>query len=133
MKRKADGGPVAADNLTDVPTSAAYKKALLACRGAKLTSKQLAMLKAHYGAPNHTVTAGELAGAVGYTSYSAANTQYGAYASELCSALKRTPKFQVAILATFSVGDHPGAEFVHWTMLPQVVAALEELRWVRRV
>jgi hypothetical protein len=43
----------------------------------KLSDGQLAMLKAHYAAAGQTVTAGELAEAAGYSSFSGANLQYG--------------------------------------------------------
>jgi hypothetical protein len=124
--------PSASDNLADLPSVSAYKAAFLKCRGPGLTEMQLKMLKFHYHATAHTVTAGQLAEGVGYPSYSTANLQYGTYAGRLCTALGRNPAFQVAILARFSDGDQPGMEFVKWTMHPEVVAALEQLGWVRK-
>jgi putative restriction endonuclease len=125
--------PSASDNLSDVPSISAYKAALLKSKPPTFSeSKQLKMLKFHYHAPAHTVTSGELAIGVGYPTYSAANLQYGTYAGRLCTALGRNPAFQVAILARFSDGEQPGMEFIKWTMLPEVVAALEQLGWVRK-
>ncbi len=42
-----------------------------------LSEKQIGMLKAHYEAEDQLVTAGDLADAVDYKSYSGANMQYG--------------------------------------------------------
>ncbi len=125
--------PTAADNLVQPPSAAAYKAAFLACRDKKLmTDKQLAMLKANYNAPNHTLTAGELAAQVGFQTYSAASLQYGKYAGNLCSKLGLTPSVQLAALVSFSDGEQPGDEFMRWTLLDPVARALEQLGWVRR-
>lgn len=117
-------------DLADVPTVDEYKRAFLACRAALAGKKYMEMLQAHYRAPDHTVTAAELAAAVGYADFSTANLQYGRYARELCGVLNRKPKIHVAILVRFT-GGQPNMENVRWTMLPQVVTALEELRWVQ--
>lgn len=118
------------DEHNQPPGVAAYKAAFLACRTV-WADLDLPMLEAHYRAPDHTLTAGELAAAVGLPSYSAANLRYGIYAGHLCKALGRKPEFNIEILVSFS-GGVPGSEFIRWTMHPEVVAALEELRWVRR-
>jgi hypothetical protein len=128
-------GTLASFNLPDVPTVAEYKKALLACRPALRSkggfSMPMEMLKENYYAPQHTVTAGELALKVRLANFNAANLTYGLFAKALCKEIHRMPQFQIAILVTFS-GGQPGDEFVQWTMLPQVATALEELRWVKR-
>jgi hypothetical protein len=125
----------AAYDLVDVPTVAQYKAAFLACRPALKSERgwswPLEMLKASYYAPDHTISPGDLARAVGLASYSAANLRYATYAKALCAELGRDPKFKVAILAKFS-GGVPNSEQVQWTMLPQVAEALEALGWVRR-
>ncbi len=118
-------------NLVDVPTVPEYMRAFLECRE-EMSEKHFAMLKAHYHAPGRTVTAGELARAVGYENFNAANLQYGIYASHLCRELGRSPTFFIAVLATFTVGEQQGDEFIRWTMLPQVAEALEQLGWVKR-
>jgi hypothetical protein len=125
--------PSPTDNLADVPTAEQYKEAFLESRPAMKGKKYLDMLRANYRADDHTVTAAELANAVDFETFSAANLRYGTYAKVLCKALNRTPKYPIAILVTFSPGEQPGAEFVRWTMLPQVTAALEDLGWVGRV
>lgn len=118
-------------DLVDVPAVPEYVKAFLECRE-EMTPKHLAMLRAHYHAPERTVTAGELARAVDFENFSAANLQYGTYARHLCDELGRSPEFHIAILLTFTVGEKPGEEFIRWTMLPQVAEALEQLGWVKR-
>jgi hypothetical protein len=123
--------PSAVDNLVDVPPVPAYRAAFLACRGKLMTEKQLALLKATYNAPNHTITPTELAAQVGFQTYSAVNLQYGKYAANLCNALRVTPRFQLAVLVTFSPGEEPGDEFMRWTMVPNAARALEQLGWVR--
>lgn len=112
------------------PTVDAYRRAFLACRDG-MSDLDLAMLEAHHRAPNHTVTAGELAQAVGLPSHSAANLRYGLFAGKLCNVLGLRPEFNIEALVSFSGGDDPGEEFIQWTMLPGVVAALESMRWVR--
>jgi hypothetical protein len=124
--------PTESDNLADVPTVPEYRAAFLKCRGRILSDKRLAMLKLNYNAPEHTVTAAELAQGVGFPTYNSANLQYGIYASELCSVMKRNPAFQLAILVRFKAGDQPGLEFMKSTMHPQVAEALEQLGSVRK-
>ena len=116
-------------DLAKVPTIEQYRAAFVACR-ADMTDLDLAMLEAHHRAPDHTVTATQLAEAVGLANFSAANLHYGTYASRLCTVLGRAPRIFVAILVRFSCGDQPGDE-ITWTMLPEVVSALEQMRWVR--
>ena len=126
-------------NLPDaaLPSLDAYKKAFLACKGALRSiggrSVVREILTAHYRAPAHTLTAGELAAhpKIALTSYSVVNSQYGKYASALCDHFSLMPKIQLAILVSFS-GGAPGDELVKWTMLPRVVTALEELGWVKK-
>lgn len=127
------------DNLTDVPSVADYRRVFPDCvrkvrsetekkRGQMLI---VDMLKAHYESPDRTTTARALAEHFGLTSTGAANLKYGNFAKALCAELGRTPKYKVAILATFD-GGRPDDDMVRWTMLPQVATALEELGWIGR-
>lgn len=118
-------------DLTDVPSAADYKRAFLATRAALSGKKFLEILQAHYRAPDHSISAGDLAEAVGLQDYNAVNLQYGKYSRALCEALNREPKIPLAILMTFGGGSQKSDE-IRYTLLPQVVAALEELRWVQR-
>jgi hypothetical protein len=67
---------MAKSKLPPLPPPESYKEALLRIRDT-LPEKHLQMLLAHYRAPNHTITATELAEAVGYKSFQAVNLQYG--------------------------------------------------------
>ena len=122
----------------DVPTVDAYKAAFLATRAALRSDKGRStvreILSAHYHAPEHTITPWELADHpnVALASHSTVNMQYGKYAKALCQHFKLEPKFALAVLLTFS-GGSPGEETVKWTMLPNVVSALEDLGWVKMV
>lgn len=51
----------------------------------------LAMLEAHFRATNRKITASELARAAGYSSYAAANLQYGIFAHKLCNEIGFAP------------------------------------------
>lgn len=57
------------------PVTAQYVAAFRAVRG--LTDSQVQMLRIHYHAPERTITAKQLARAVGFNSYAVANAQYG--------------------------------------------------------
>ena len=121
-------------DLNEVPTVAEYKAAFLACKSA-LKSKAgqslpLDLVRTHYLSPNHTVTAAELAQKVGLANARAANLHYGNFAKALGAQLGRKPKFPISIFVKFTEGQ-PGEETTKWTLLPQVVQALEELSWVK--
>ena len=96
-----------------------------------LPAKHRAMLRAHYAAPAHTLTAAQIAAAVGYKSYSTVNLQYGTLAKRVCSLLGRSPEYYVLILVSFEVGGVHG--HLNWRMRPEVARALERLGWVRAV
>jgi hypothetical protein len=110
-----------------IPSPDAYAYALLTLEP-RLPPKHRALLVAHYGAPGHTLTAAQLAAAVGYPSFSAVNLQYGTFAKRLCGLLGRNPEFYVLILATFEEGGAAG--HLNWVMRPEIVAAFERLGWV---
>lgn len=57
-----------------VPSAETYKKALSEIR---INDAQLAMLKAHFEAPNRSITYTQLATAAGYNDHAVANRQYG--------------------------------------------------------
>ena len=129
---------LSSDNLVDVPSVAEYRRVLPICVRASRTQMEtngrsaiMEMLRANYDAPDHTVTAGQLAKKVNLTNFGDANLRYGKFAALMCEQLERKPKFYIAILVTFSGGQWDDG-IVRWTMLPQVAAALEELGWIKR-
>ena len=86
------------------------------------------MLIAHQGSPNGDITATDMAQAAGYKKFSAANLHYGKLGKLLASILgvDITEEYGVSMLATF---EYDGQEW-HWIMRPQVIQALNQIRWV---
>ena len=127
--------------MTDKPehelTAEDFKTALLASRD-WITSQQHAMLKAHWLADNHTITAKQLAEAAGYPSYEVANLQYGRLGKTLGPRLPLEPekrkggaRIWTTILATGDANQAAGADF-QWVMRPQLVEALRVLPWFKK-
>jgi hypothetical protein len=89
-------------DLIDVPSIEDYEKALKASKSALKSvdgkSLILDMLRANYQAPNHTLTAGELAAKVDLVNFRAANLRYGNYAKELCKQLGRKPESRASLM-----------------------------------
>ena len=124
-----------------------YIKALQAILPS-LNDNQLAMLKAHYKAPKRTITATQLAQAVNYKTYSAANLHYGKIGfllnEILCMDLPKyedgTPIATYAIASGIpSTSDMDEDDFNeilelineveewHWVMRPELAEAIEYL------
>ena len=113
------------------PESSAFRSALERLEG-RLPKGHIALLRSHYAAARHTVTATELAQAVGYYNHSAANLHYGRLASLLKSELNWSTGQSVGLklLVTFvDPGDQDNTEIL-WVMRPELVEALEQLQWV---
>jgi 5-methylcytosine-specific restriction enzyme A len=108
------------------PSPQRYRAAFSALRD-QITDNQLLMLRRHYQAPARTITAAQLARAVGYDHYGAANGQYGPLALLVGDRLRFRPnKTRLGTLVTF---EHRRGEW-HWLMRPEVARALEMLGWV---
>jgi 5-methylcytosine-specific restriction protein A len=124
------GGPV-----TDfaVPSADRFSAALRRLSG-DVPENYLLMLKAHYRAPDRTITATELARAVGYKTYAAANLHYGTLAARLATELEQsTGEFiGLKLLVSFVMPGEQGNAEIMWVMRPEVAEALETLGWVRR-
>ena len=105
----------------DSLTSADYARVL---RRIKLTEKQLEILRIHLAAPHYTTTARHLARELGYSSWRAANLQYGKLAGKICSEMGVSPRTNLAILVEFY--KSPGTEF-ELRLRRAVVSALKEL------
>jgi hypothetical protein len=127
--------PGATDNLVDVPTVAEYKAAFKRVRdrrdlSAPTKERWLTLVRENYWAHNRAISAEQLANRLDYRSASAMSLQYVRYATELCTTLQRSPSHPLAILVTFA-SDEQAGETAQWTLLPQVVQALEQLSgWV---
>jgi len=87
------------------------------------------MLQAHYHAPDRTLTATQMAKAVGYPSFGSANLHYGKLGRIIGEALGWTPLPDpiVGVLAEF---EKPKREW-NWIMRSTVALALEQLGWVQ--
>ncbi|HJT76981.1 MAG TPA: HNH endonuclease [Gemmataceae bacterium] len=92
-----------------------------------VTDSQIQMLRLHYNAPQRTITATQMARAIGYRHYSIANSQYGRLGRLVSDQLEYNPmKERLGTLVTF---EKRQGEW-HWLMRPQVARALERLGWV---
>lgn len=119
---------------TPIAATEQFKVALLTVH---ISEKELAMLQAQYKAPNHTISAAQLAKELRYDSYATVNARYGALAHRFAEALHYQP-------GPFSDGkahwwytlsywnDSPRAEEAQdqWIMRPELAQALQELKWV---
>ena len=123
---------------TPIATAEQFKRALLAVRDRDgISQQELGMLRAHCRAPDHTITATRLAQEAGLTSYGVANLQYGRFAHALADRLSYDPTkredgttrwwFTLAIGCDGS--DETEEGHFEWIMRPELVQALQEMRW----
>ena len=90
----------------------------------RITNKQWEILYAHYHAPDHSLTARQLAKEVGFKNYGVVNLQYGGLGRLLGSVLG-FERSTSDMLATFTKPkDKDESEWI-WVMLPALAKALE--------
>jgi predicted HNH restriction endonuclease len=89
------------------------------------------MLLFNYFAPNQTLTATEMAKAMGYDHYTAANLHYGTLGGMVGEKLgwNPLPEYKVNVLVEFEKPE-PGADWT-WIMKPAVAKAIELLNWTK--
>lgn len=101
----------------------------------KINARQLAMLKAHCRAPEHTLSALELARAAGYSNHAAANSMYGRLGRDIGEAadLQPPPSEDQDVLAAWTgvlAGDaghrDENGHFL-WRMHEPLVRAMQAL------
>ena len=111
-----------------LPSVEDYK---IAFEALQLSRGQRDMLRAHFLAPNHTITATDLADAAGYKSWQGANLQYGLLGKKLRQILEYFDTYgqESYILAHFYAPGTRGNTDWLFVMHPNVVEALRELRW----
>lgn len=124
---------------TPIATVEQFKAALLSVRDRiGISAKDLAMLKAHCRAPNHTISTTRLAEELGYPSCGVVHIQYGKFAHNVALALPHYthPKFSTGEphwWRTLASGNHgvPQTEdgYYEWIMRPELVQALQEMKW----
>lgn len=116
-----------------IPAAAEFRAAFLALR--PYPDKHLQFLKFHYAAPDFTITATDLAKAVGYAKHNAINLQYGKLAQRFCDHFGQTPEKPETPLSIL-VSDYTTAdksnEDARLTLRPEVVEALAGLSWFRK-
>lgn len=92
-----------------------------------LTNSYLQILRIHYHAHESTITAKQLAQAMGYSHHATANMMYGRLARLVAEKLGYSPEPEkLGTLVTFEKRK----EEWHWILRPQVSQALETLGWI---
>jgi len=93
-----------------------------------MPESDLLLLSSHLQAPNHDVTAAQLARLVGFARFQAANLRYGTLAGRLLEffQIRLERRINLNILATFEYRDDEW----HWILRPEVVDALTRLTWL---
>jgi hypothetical protein len=121
------------DAVSDIsmPSVSEYKAALQEMdRVNAITDNQREMLRAQYHAPDHAMTARELAQAVGYRSWRGANVQYGLLGKRMRETMSYRGVGQESyILSSFRQSEEVGDEWL-FVMHSELAQALEELGWV---
>ncbi|NJL55625.1 hypothetical protein HC928_10815 [bacterium] len=113
-----------------MPSVAAYKHGLQQLeQEGRIPDSHRDMLIRHYMAPNHTITATELAKAVGYKRFNAVNLQYGTLGRNLLEIMNWHVSGQSSyIIASFYPCET--GEWL-WIMHENLAQCLHELRWVQ--
>ncbi len=133
LRKFVDGQFVAAASGRRQPANSAAYVAAFRNILSDLSEGQLAMLRAHYLAVEHRLTAAQLAEAAGYANFNAANLQYGyvgkalyeEYPLEIPAYANGTPIYTF-MLAT-GVGKNADEAHWVWELRPEVASAIESL------
>lgn len=118
--------------LPAVPAMERYRDALRTL-AYSMPPKHRQLLLLHYRAPDHVITAAELAKVVGYANYRAVNLQYGTLGANLAARMKWTvpPGCQESYsIASFQEPTEDNPHWL-WIMHPEVAAAIETLGWAK--
>jgi hypothetical protein len=111
-----------------IPNARAFRAAFLAL-GPRLTASRRRILEVHYRALDRQLTMTQIAQAVGWSSYSTANSQYGGLARLVAEQLGfRHRGCHLATLCTFV---RPVEKGDHWLIImrKEVAEALKSLGW----
>ena len=110
------------------PSAAAYRTAFLALES-QMTPTRRRILEVHYRALDRQLTMTQIAEAVGWKSYSSANSHYGRLAKLVGEQVGfRLRSCHLASLCTFVRPEEKGD---HWLIImrPEVAEALKSLGW----
>ena len=120
---------------TSIATVEQFKTALLAVRDRiGISQKDLALLRSHCRAPNHTISAVQLAKEFNLPNHNTANMQYGTLAHHIADALHYRPgpfpDGQPHWWFTFAYWNEDSEETDkskdQWIMRPELVQALQK-------
>lgn len=114
-----------------VPTVSEYVEAFKKIEP-KMNEKQFEMLDKHYQSRCHVTTATDLALAVGYDDYGAANLQYGKLGQMVGDAMGKDPYPGVSFLVIMVPPGKASNNQWLWVMRENVVLALEDLALVKK-
>lgn len=103
----------------------------------RMTEMQFAILQMQYAAPNHTVTAPQLAAAVGLKSFYPINLHYGKLGRLLAEQInlsKRVKSPRTGNLGWYRIlsSGEWGKDGFQWVMYPELAKALEEIGIVEK-
>lgn len=104
-------------------TAEDYAKALASVVAEGIPEKHISLLQAHFEAPGHTLTARQLARAVGYPNYNSVNLQYGTLARRVASRLgvvEPPNGFWLFVLVDWANIDDPSGETLFVLRIPVV-------------
>ena len=91
------------------------------------------LLKYHFAQPNYLTSAPDLAKAMGYANFNAANLQYGSFAKTLITSMGWEDRIKdcdaLYGLAYFYPPELPEHPYWEWELRPEAVEALKELGW----
>jgi putative restriction endonuclease len=110
----------------DALTATDYATAL---RAIQLYQHDRELLVTNYHAPDRTITATQMARALGFSSHGGANLHYGTLSKRVGTHLG-VPIPDDAALWVLVTMEWPEGEY-EWTLRPQVAGALEHLGWVQ--
>jgi 5-methylcytosine-specific restriction enzyme A len=107
-----------------------YLRAFEVIRSEGFANNHLSLLRAHFAAPEHTATWGQLAATVGYTHGKAVNLQYGILAARVAELLgvDQPPKgFWLYVLAGWADEPEPVSGHTAFVLRRPVIEALTRL------
>ncbi len=112
------------------PKSADFRNALEGL-GKSLNSKHREMLRTHFLAPAHKLTARQMAEKIGYAGYAAANLHYGRLGRLLGKKLGLPEEdCHIGVLVDFVRPNTEGNSEWIWILHPELAKALEDLGWI---
>lgn len=111
-----------------------YYRALKALEAEGIPVAHRDLLRAHFAAPDHTVSWRELAPSVGYPSPEPVKLQYGKFARRIAERLgvtkRRANGFWLYVLADWGPHLDPKGHTT-FRLRPQVIAALKRMGWLQ--